>query len=279
MIFLVFFAVLVFLSTPSARRATGHLLVDHHQIAISIHALREEGDASPSESSSPRIRFLSTPSARRATQVHHLFDLGKTISIHALREEGDEVPMQSRPRRRYFYPRPPRGGRRGRYQVRQRHFEFLSTPSARRATDAMMNRMVSNFISIHALREEGDAISITGTCLADDFYPRPPRGGRRTAAGLARPSSRISIHALREEGDSTPCPRLRHSPNFYPRPPRGGRQIRKMLGQRFRLFLSTPSARRATYPAAGRCNQMRHFYPRPPRGGRQKSRSPPPAAR
>ena len=34
-----------FLSTPSARRATGHLLVDHHQIAISIHALREEGDS------------------------------------------------------------------------------------------------------------------------------------------------------------------------------------------------------------------------------------------
>ena len=33
-----------FLSTPSARRATAHLPVDVDRHAISIHALREEGD-------------------------------------------------------------------------------------------------------------------------------------------------------------------------------------------------------------------------------------------
>ena len=59
---------------------------------ISIHALREEGDAG-----GETRRYASF-----------------AISIHALREEGDrrrsgvsEVSTQ------YFYPRPPRGGRPG----------------------------------------------------------------------------------------------------------------------------------------------------------------------
>ena len=34
--------------------------------------------------------------------------------------------------------------------------EFLSTPSARRATGWLLGRPVSSRISIHALREEGD---------------------------------------------------------------------------------------------------------------------------
>ena len=79
-------------------------------------------------------------------------------------------------------------------------------------------------ISIHALREEGDAINVTPKNMRGDFYPRPPRGGRpcfvvvpfavlvhfypRPPRG-GRPSASmhyhsghtISIHALREEGD------------------------------------------------------------------------------
>ena len=34
----------VFLSTPSARRATHHIIIDQRVFPISIHALREEGD-------------------------------------------------------------------------------------------------------------------------------------------------------------------------------------------------------------------------------------------
>ena len=34
----------IFLSTPSARRATGSSPGDRHFVVISIHALREEGD-------------------------------------------------------------------------------------------------------------------------------------------------------------------------------------------------------------------------------------------
>ena len=78
-------------------------------------------------------------------------------------------------------------------------------------------------ISIHALREEGDAAAAAASASYSHFYPRPPRGGRRArsrAASVCRrflstPSARratvtihceseqesISIHALREEGD------------------------------------------------------------------------------
>ena len=82
-------ATTVFLSTPSARRATSRQMVDSELVEISIHALREEGDAEESGLGVSYIAFLSTPSARRATPC----PLGRgSIAV-------------------YFYPRPPRGGR------------------------------------------------------------------------------------------------------------------------------------------------------------------------
>ena len=79
-----------FLSTPSARRATGCHCDAAGFGAISIHALREEGDISSSDWPPPEMLFLSTPSARRAT-----------VSCRALFSGSMD-----------FYPRPPRGGRR-----------------------------------------------------------------------------------------------------------------------------------------------------------------------
>ena len=55
-----------------------------------------------------------------------------------------------------FYPRPPRGGRRPAKITAIAKSKFLSTPSARRATDFLEVRLFWVFISIHALREEGD---------------------------------------------------------------------------------------------------------------------------
>ena len=55
------------------------------------------------------------------------------------------------------------------------------------------------------------------------FYPRPPRGGRRTGGAGRKPTKDISIHALREEGDGREQAFRRKHVNFYPRPPRGGR--------------------------------------------------------
>ena len=78
---------------------------------------------------------------------------------------------------------------------------FLPTPSARRAT-----------------RQE----PLEGVRV-NDFYPRPPRGGRPMGGKTAPP-----------DGD------------FYPRPPRGGRhRIGRNMLQAL-IFLPTPSARRAT---------------------------------
>ena len=59
----------VFLSTPSARRATR---VDGEQIEdwqISIHALREEGDDEGGVYTITLEAFLSTPSVRRTTAI------------------------------------------------------------------------------------------------------------------------------------------------------------------------------------------------------------------
>ena len=56
-----------------------------------------------------------------------------------------------------FYPRPPRGGRRGNTVYIFPSMLFLSTPSARRATDNGLIYFQEVTISIHALREEGDS--------------------------------------------------------------------------------------------------------------------------
>ena len=80
-----------------------------------------------------------------------------TISIHALREEGDSKDTF------------------GMTIIG----EFLSTPSARRATERLVWMAHFQLISIHALREEGD----------------------QAASDVVKASHGISIHALREEGD------------------------------------------------------------------------------
>ena len=63
---------------------------------------------------------------------------------------------------------------------------FLPTPSARRATLT------------------GKLPSVPGS----NFYPRPPRGGRRLQGHLRHHRLLISTHALREEGDPD-CPAFR----------------------------------------------------------------------
>ena len=100
------------------------------------------------------------------------------ISIHALREEGDGSSSSRWRAAVYFYPRPPRGGRRRITEDNVPAKLFLSTPSARRATVLCVFLRVSRAISIHALREEGDRSTPRLTSMLTYFYPRPPRGGR-----------------------------------------------------------------------------------------------------
>ena len=84
--------------------------------------------------------------------------------------------------------------------------QFLSTPSARRATERLDEGVGDVVISIHALREEGDYL-----------FSKSPKY-----------SSIISIHALREEGDGKRAGQSSSLKNFYPRPPRGGRPEKKV---------------------------------------------------
>ena len=100
---------------------------------ISIHALREEGDALLQTGANMSAIFLSTPSARRATIALPLLIYSPAISIHALREEGD--------------PRPPaHQGERG-----------ISIHALREEGDLDGGSdNAQDLISIHALREEGD---------------------------------------------------------------------------------------------------------------------------
>ena len=79
----------IFLSTPSARRATGSQRIRWLRPPISIHALREEGDGKLDCGLCGHAIFLSTPSARRATPRLAFLATAGVISIHALREEGD----------------------------------------------------------------------------------------------------------------------------------------------------------------------------------------------
>ena len=173
--------------------------------------------------------------------------------------------------RRYFYPRPPRGGRLvpgvvlrtlpdiSIHALREEGDRlivlvfravtlFLSTPSARRATAVKCINHFVICISIHALREEGDWWTSSSATPPTNFYPRPPRGGRQPVAAAfgaepanfyPRPPRGGRRSALGVHGG--------HRVNFYPRPPRGGR----------RSACLTPSP------------IWTYFYPRPPRGGRR----------
>ena len=168
------------------------------------------------------------------------------ISIRALREEGDQLwGRRTRPLRD-FYPRPPRGGRRRRLTswggVLKISIHALREEGDLTAGDILLRVGV---ISIHALREEGDLGTVLLGCGSRNFYPRPPRGGRRQAQTMEKAQA-----------------------NFYPRPPRGGRRASTGYLALFVLFLSTPSARRATTGLRVSDVLELHFYPRPPRGGR-----------
>ena len=146
----------------------------------------------------------------------------------------------------YFYPRPPRGGRPGKKVVISNDAVFLSTPSARRATQWYINFANKRLISIHALREEGDqtvqkvrfyrSVFLStpsarratqreaGTPHSDRFLSTPSARRATLSLGVAVDDQIISIHALREEGDG----------------------ILPLLVYCHIPFLSTPSVRRTT---------------------------------
>ena len=80
-----------FQSTPSVGRATAISQVCLSTCAISIHALRGEGDVEAFLNAPTTRKFQSTPSVGRATTRSRKTSKIKKISIHALRGEGDPL--------------------------------------------------------------------------------------------------------------------------------------------------------------------------------------------
>ena len=237
-----------FLSTPSARRATQRKHRTRQAVYISIHALREEGDACASWDTVTCFVFLSTPSAGRATMQRARLPSGQRISIHALRGEGD-FPIHSlnffigisihalrgegdtrilrgSGAAMNFYPRPPRGGRLASLGGLLTVQLFLSTPSARRATmSSSFFSSVMEFLSTPSARRA--TLTSSSQKTVQMIF-------------LSTPSARRATSTARSL--------LPGTSDFYPRPPRGGRH------------------RRAIY-----VHLLRDFYPRPPRGGRHSN--------
>ena len=138
---------------------------------------------------------------------------------------GRRIPAARRMWQRYFYPRPPRGGR-----------PFQQVPLG------LLRR-----ISIHALREEGDAMLFFSGSKHRKFLSTP--SARRATWILPKktpPRIFLSTPSARRATHDHPGT-ARHGRDFYPRPPRGGR----------------PYDLTMTYPIVD-------FYPRPPRGGRHR---------
>ena len=147
------------------------------------------------------------------------------ISIHALREEGDKRYLGTNGGDSYFYPRPPRGGRRisgGTIAEPVKHFYPRPPRGGRRIHNSKCIRECGFLSTPSARRATFSGSVIYWSCI--NFYPRPPRGGRQNTSTSTGGTDTISIHALREEGD-----------------------LLYFVAILFvSVFLSTPSARRAT---------------------------------
>ena len=140
----------------------------------------------------PHRKFLSTPSARRATMTTCVFFW--VMSIFLSTPSARRATLRGHPdgsRSRNFYPRPPRGGRLlNRYRVLL--WRTISIHALREEGDVVMQfaALPGAGISIHALREEGDWCRVGAGSAFRDFYPRPPRGGRRQKSRSPPPAAR-----------------------------------------------------------------------------------------
>ena len=171
------------------------------KLCISTHALREEGDHIGLCRDRRDVPFLPTPSARRATGGLEFAKLRKRYFYPRPPRGGRPASRRGGPKKHNFYPRPPRGGRRSCKYNQDGYCTFLPTPSARRATNIFVGIPPTSEISTHALREEGDGTRSSRKSLIRTFLPTPS-ARRATADGGER------IKPLHD---------------FYPRPPRGGR--------------------------------------------------------
>ena len=145
-----------------------------------------------------------------------------------------------------FNPRPPWGGRPKENSLTKAAQTFQSTPSVGRATALTGSIQTRKYISIHALRGEGDTPASAALSVIRYFNPRPPWGGRHRLVNFIAKS--VKFQSTPSVGRATFAVfNLCHFGGYFnPRPPWGGRPIRP-----------TPQDHMPCY-----------FNPRPPWGGR-----------
>ena len=194
----------LFLSTPSARRATVPCGQVSSCLFISIHALREESDfclprrlcrrcyfyPRPPRGERQKSRFFlkkvrnfypRPPRGERPASVGHASAVSRFLSTPSARRATCCIIVLLFDWHN-FYPRPPRGERPAPRPTIANSVLFLSTPSARRATWSTASAGRAMLISIHALREESDQRPARSAAITTYFYPRPPRGERLSLA-------------------------------------------------------------------------------------------------
>ena len=281
----------LFLSTPSARRATfskylwgccvefyprpprGGRPVDSGRVFGGTHFYPRP----------PRGGRRLPPSGQRLLQETHFYPRPP--------RGGRRISMPIWTMKFNFYPRPPRGGRRKAIPCWQSRSRFLSTPSARRATRRSWQGVQLRSISIHALREEGDDKHALVIKLLKIFLSTPSarRATRREVAlnvrkkFLSTPSARratiissiivlplsISIHALREEGDRRRLEVARHEAiSIHALREEGDKSVRVAPHRNGDFYPRPPRGGRPW--AVCILPLWAYFYPRPPRGGRRK---------
>ena len=195
-------------------------------IAISIHALRVEGDAGQTGEHTETSHFYPRPPGG-----------GRPGRVAGDCESSD------------FYPRPPGGGRHTAFiKTEAPTDEFLSTPSGWRATTFhTLFHGCNSGISIHALRVEGDfPIGIpTSKSRSISIHALRVEGDHFHVCALVEVA--ISIHALRVEGDLTGRSKKARTRRFLSTPSGWRATVSAFtLKAANLLFLSTPSGWRAT---------------------------------
>ena len=151
-----------------------------------------------------------------------------------------------------FYPRPPCGGRQRLGSVSYAFSLFLSTSPLRGTTDEIIESVRDGLrISIHVPLAGDDMRRRRRAIRRQDFYPRPPCGGRPCQSVAATNERSISIHVPLAGDDPLRRWRRCPAPHFYPRPPCGGRLHPVVNIHRPGEFLST-SPLRGTTPSVRR---------------------------
>ena len=199
-------------------------LTDEAWENISIHSLRVEGDAisSPIFASFPNFNplppcggrqgilcagastyaFQSTPSVWRETFLTLCQRTRQSISIHSLRVEGDGCTRSAIRRTADFNPLPPCGGRPGADAPAALTMDFNPLPSCGGRLEMRCTLCGKEYISIHSLRVEGDAIIDRETFDAVQFQSTPSVWRETSMLQWVRVLRSISIHSLRVEGDT-----------------------------------------------------------------------------